>query len=138
VLKLAVSFRGLAPPLYYEGPRPNPEMSQDFALWKRQIRVALDRLCALDFPRGVPQAQATDAGFRAVMHGLYMESHFAEFMACQAWRQAGLPPATGEALHTLQRHLDAYDEPATDAAILADPAWWAVLGQAALVVDLLG
>jgi hypothetical protein len=112
-------------------------MSQDFVLWKRQIRAALRQLCALDFPRGVSAAQATDAGFRAVMESLYQESGFTEFMACQAWRQAGLPKATGEAMQALQRQLDAYDEPETDVAIVADPAWWAILGQAIVVIELL-
>ena len=123
--------------LHYAGPRPNPEMSQDFTLWKHQIRVALHQMCALDFPRGVPAVQATDAGFRSIMEGLYQESHFNEFMACQAWRQAGLPNATGAALQVLQQQLDAYDEPETDMAIVADPAWWVILGQASLVVNLL-
>ena len=121
-----------------EGPRPNPETSQDFIRWKHQLRRALRQLCALDFPRDVPAGQATDAGFRAVMAGLYQESRFTEFMACQGWRQAGLANATGNALRTLQQQLDAYDEPETDAAIVADPAWWVILGQAMLVADLLG
>jgi hypothetical protein len=130
-------FRSLPPQTAYEGPRPNSEMSQNFLLWKHQVHVALVKLCALDFPRGVPAAEATDAGFRAAMQELYIESHFSEFLAGDAWRQAGLSQATGAALHTLQRQLDAYDEPSTDAAIVADPAWWAVLGQALLVIELL-
>jgi hypothetical protein len=112
-------------------------MSQDFTLWKHQIRVALNRLSTLDFPRGVPAQEATDAGFRTAMWQLYNESHFSEFLACQGWRQAGLSPATGDALRTLQQQLDAYDEPDTDAAIVADPAWWVVLGQIMRVVKLL-
>lgn len=112
-------------------------MSQDFMLWKHQVYVALSQLCALDFPRGVHGAEANDAGFRAVMQCLYNESHFTEFLACQAWRQAGLNETIGEALQTLQHCLNAYDEPETDAAILADPAWWVILGQASRVLKLL-
>jgi hypothetical protein len=132
-----VKFSGLFTQSYYAGLRPNLEMRQDFTLWKHQIRMALRRLGALDFPRGVPSQQATDAGFRTAMWGLYNESHFSEFLACQAWRQAGLSPATGAALLSLQQQLDAYDEPDTDVAIVADPAWWVVLGQILRVVDLL-
>jgi trimethylamine:corrinoid methyltransferase-like protein len=111
-------------------------MSQDFSLWKCQIRTALNRLCALDFHQAVG-AQDSDASFRSAMHELYIESHFTEFLACDAWRQAGVSEATGQALQVLQHQLDAYDEPATDAAIVTDPNWWAIVGQAALVVTLL-
>lgn len=133
-----MAFPSLPPQLHYAGPRPNLDMSQDFSLWKHQLRLAISQLCSLDFPRGVSQADATDAGFRAVMQELYSGSHFTEFLACEAWRQAGLDNAAGEALRTLQQSLNAYDEPATDAAIVADPAWWGILGHASLVVKLLG
>lgn len=106
-------------------------------LWKHQIYTAVNQLCTFDFPRNVYGPEADDAGFRAAMHGLYIESHFTEFLACQAWRQAGITEDTAEALNTLQHCLNAYDEPETDAAILADPAWWAILGQASRVVKLL-
>jgi hypothetical protein len=108
-------------------------MSQNFSLWKYQIRNALNRLCAVDFHQAAG-AQASDAGFRAAMQGLYIESHFTEFLACEAWRQAGLNDDAGKALQVLQHQLDTYDEPATDAAIVMDPGWWAIVGQAALVV----
>jgi hypothetical protein len=125
---------GFPAKLHYAGPRPNPEMSQDFTLWKSQIRLALGRLCALDFPRGVPAQEATNAGFHAVMQGLYGECHFTEFLSYQAWRQAGVDEPTGQVLQALQEDLDCYDEPDTDAAIVADPAWWAIVGQASEVV----
>lgn len=72
------------------------------------------------------------------MRELYVESHFTEFLSCEAWRQAGVDKATGEALFALQQLLNAYDEPETDAAILADPAWWAIMGQASRLATLLG
>jgi len=111
-------------------------MSQDFQLWKHQVRHALRSLCTLDFHRAAGEKGA-DAGFRSAMQALYVESHFTEFLACEAWRQAGLNEAAGQALQVLQHQLDAYDEPATDAAIVMDPSWWAIVGQAALVVTLL-
>ena len=130
-------FPSLPPQLHYAGPRPNSDMSRDFMLWKHQIRLALSRLCALDFPRGSHGAEANDAGFRAAIRQLYIESHFTEFLACEAWRQAGLEEPVGKALYTFQQCLNAYDEPETDAAIVADPAWWAILGQASQLVKLL-
>jgi hypothetical protein len=111
-------------------------MSQDFQLWKHQVRQALHELCALDFHRATG-AMSSDAAFRSAMQALYIGSHFSEFLSCQAWRQAGVNETTSSALHALQRQLDAYDEPATDAAIVLDPNWWAIVGQAALVVTLL-
>ena len=129
-------FSGLPPLLDYAGPRPNAEMSQDFRLWKHEVRRALRGLCALDFHRA-PGGNDSDAGFRSAMQTLYGESHFTEFLACDAWRQAGLSEATGRALQQLQQQLNAYDEPATDAAIVTDPGWWAIVGQAALIVALL-
>ncbi|MBF9223016.1 hypothetical protein [Hymenobacter ruricola] len=112
----------LAPATRYSGPRPNPEMTQDFTLWKHQVRRAIAGLCAFAPPAG--------PGFHAALQHLYAESHFAEFMAFQGWRQAGLTEEAGRALRTLQAQLDAYDEPDTDVAILADPCWWAILGRA--------
>ncbi|WP_460547216.1 hypothetical protein [Hymenobacter daeguensis] len=122
-----MTLSNFSPQLHYAGPRPNPEMTWDFRLWKHQVRLALGKLCALDFPRGACGAEANDAGFRAAIRELYVESHFTEFLACEAWRQAGLDETTGRALFALQHQLNAYDEPDTDAAIVADPAWWAIL-----------
>jgi hypothetical protein len=136
LLKHSVMFSRFPQQLQYEGPRPNLEMSQDFMLWKHQVRQALSRLCSLDFHR-TAGATASDAGFRAALQGLYMDGHFTEFLACEAWRQAGVDEAGGHALQVLQRQLDAYDEPATDAAIMLDPEWWAIAGQAARVVTLM-
>jgi len=114
----------------HSGPRPNPEMTQDFTLWKHQVRLAIGALCAFAPPTG--------PGFRHALQDLYVEGHFTEFMAFQGWRQAGLSEAAGQALHNLQLQLDAYDEPDTDAAILADPHWWAILGLGLHAVALMG
>lgn len=122
-----MSLAGSPPQTAYSGPRPNPDMTQDFSLWKYQVRQALAYLCDL----------SSGPGFRAALLGLYVESHFAEFVAYQGWRQAGLDKATSQALQELQRQLDAYDEPDTDAAILADPRWWAIRGHGLQVIALL-
>jgi hypothetical protein len=78
-------------------------MSQDFILWKHQVRLALRGLCTLDFPRGAHGTNANDADFRAAMRGLYVKSYFTKFLACEAWRQAGLSDSAGKALHTSRR-----------------------------------
>jgi hypothetical protein len=119
-----------------DGPRPNPEMTQDFTLWRLQVRQAITGLCALDGRPGTVDRHDCPA-FRRALEALYVESHFTEFMACQGWRQAGLSAATGQALYDLQAQLDTYDEPDTDAAIVADPGWWAVRGLAGFAVALL-
>ena len=128
-------FPGLPPQLCYAGPRPNEEMSQDFHLWKRQVRRAIASLCTFEVGRGPDRL--TNAGFHTAMHRLYVEGHFTDFLSYQAWRQAGVGETAGRALKELQRELDAYDEPDTDVAILADPTWWAIMGLALQVVDLL-
>lgn len=127
--------KGLTYSLHYQGPRPNPEMTQDFSLWKHQVRHAIEGLRAVKPRPLVPESMADNASFSTAMRTLYVGSHFAEFTAYDAWRQAGLDEATGEALKALQAQLDDYDEPDTDAAILADPTWWAILGLAIQLSD---
>ena len=132
--------KGLLVPPRDTGPRPNPEMTQDFTLWKHQIRRAIEGLYAPALCSGArsPAMESDDATFHQAMHALYGESHFQEFLSCQAWRQAGLNEATGHALQALQQQLDAYDEPDSDAAIAGDPVWWAIQIQAQTAVALLG
>lgn len=129
--------QGFTDSLHYQGPRPNPEMSQNFSLWKHQVRHALEGLCAVKPLPPAPEPAGGNASFATAMHTLYVESHFAEFVSFDAWRQAGLDETTGTTLKLLQEQLDDYDEPDTDAAILADPTWWAILGLALQLTDLL-
>ena len=121
----------------YTGSRPSFDMSQDFILWRHQVRRAVGNLCTLDTQQNAHKEEDTNNGFHAAMRTLYVESHFTEFLACQAWRQTGLDEAAGSALHLLQHQLDAYDEPDTDAAIIADPTWQSIQHQATIVVTLL-
>jgi hypothetical protein len=108
----------------------SPLLTHDFSLWKDQVRQAIDGLYSFAPPVG--------PGFHAALRRLYTECHFAEFIACQGWRRAGLDERSGAALQALQAQLDAYDEPDTDVAIWADPQWWGILGQAMQVAALLG
>ncbi|MDO7849948.1 hypothetical protein Q5H92_26550 [Hymenobacter sp. M29] len=105
-------------------------MTQDFSLWKHQVRQAIRGLSTFEPPFG--------QGFRAALHALYIESHFVEFMAAQGWRQAGLGEEAGAVLLNLQTQLNDYDEPDTDVAVLADPRWWAILGVVLQAAALLG
>ena len=119
-----------------DGPRPNTDLMQDFKLWRHQVCQALQGLLTFDARRAASGVSAS-AGFQVVLQVLYVESHFTEFLSYQAWRQAGLDEEAGHALNALRQQLDAYDEPDTDVAILADPMWWHILGQVTLVVALL-
>jgi hypothetical protein len=68
-----------------------------------------------------------DAGFRSAMRELYRKSHFADFMACHAWR----PDAPC-------RNSMPTTSPLPTWPIVTDPGWWAIVGQAALVVAFIG
>ena len=123
----------------YNGPRPIPDMTGDFSLWKSQICQAVRGLCDIDFQPSTSwrEAIANGSNFQQALQRLYVDSHFTEFLSWQAWRQAGLSTEAGTELLTLQQLLDAYDEPATDAGILLDPNWWVILSQAKKVIFLL-
>ena len=110
-------------------------MTRDFSLWKRTVQQAIVGLYT--FEVSDDPAQPATAGFQTALGRLYGEGLFTEFLSYQAWRQAGLDDVASEALETLRRELDAYDEPDRDEAIMADPTWWAIMGLAMQVVDLL-
>lgn len=114
-------------------------MTQDFTLWKHQVSRAIGRLCDIEFQASgcfVGQ-ERNGAGLREALSSLYVESQFGQFLSFGAWRQAGLDEATGQELDALRRQLDAYDEPDSDAAILADPNWEAIVVRVKKVLLLL-
>jgi len=92
-------------------------MSDEYALWKLELRRAICNLCAIEFQQSGCWIGASSAGatFREAMSRLYDASQFVEFLTYQAWRQAGLDDAAGDELNELRLLLDAYDEPDTDA-----------------------
>jgi hypothetical protein len=114
-------------------------MLNEYILWKSELRRAIDCLRAIEFQNSAcwEGAKAGGASFHYAMTHLYGDCKFPDFLALEAWRQAGLSPQDGKALQDFKNHLDAYDEPETDAAILADPLWHAILKEAARIVSLL-
>jgi hypothetical protein len=123
----------------YDEVRPVPDTTGDFNLWKSQVCRAIAGLCEIENRPGGGLREAIDGAsdFHQALNRLYADSHFTEFLSWQAWRQAGLDESVGQELLTLQQLLDAYDEPASDAAVLLDPKWWVIMGQAKTVVALL-
>jgi hypothetical protein len=114
-------------------------MLNEYVLWKCELRRAIVCLQAVDFQATACWLGAGTGGtsFYQAMSHLYGDCKFPDFLALEAWRQAGLSPEAGKELQDFKNQLDAYDEPETDAAILADPLWHAILQAAARVADLL-
>lgn len=110
-------------------------MSEEYALWKHDLRQALHHLCYIDFYLGSGHrgTEHYGAGFRAAMNVIYTDCRFEEMFALRAWEQAGLEEEAGRQLQWLKNLIDAFDEPDTDAAILAHPHWHRILQQARLL-----
>ncbi|HEX8326625.1 MAG TPA: hypothetical protein VF629_03715 [Hymenobacter sp.] len=112
-------------------------MSNEYALWKQDLRRAVGGLCDLLFPVGAGGAGAAEPSFLQALRYLYQECRFPAFVALEAWRQAGLNAAAGAELAAFMHRLDAYDEPDSDDALWADPRWLAIRRHAARVHALL-
>ena len=107
-------------------------MSNEYALWKQDLRRAIGCLREIPFQASACWAGAEAAGssFQRALNHLYQECQFPSFVALDAWRQAGLNAAAGAELVAFKHQLDAYDEPKSDAAIVTDPHWHAILDHA--------
>jgi hypothetical protein len=111
-------------------------MSNEYALWKQDLRRAIGGLRELTVQAGAG-GEAAGSSFQQAMNYLYQACQFPAFVALDAWRQAGLDAVAGAELVDFKHRLDAYDEPESDAAILADPHWHDLLRQAVRVQALL-
>jgi hypothetical protein len=130
----AVTLLVKNPDAYYEGPRPRLDVTDDFRVWLRQLRRALQGLRRI----GYPVAKAgPPLSFQQAMRVLYRDSQFSVFIASRAWEQAGLGSGVGDALCQLQQQLDRFEEPDVDAQLVKDPAWQTILAQVVVVVALL-
>ena len=130
---------GVAERKIYDEVRPLQDTTGDFKLWKSQVSQAVAGLCEIELQpdnswEGIKNGASN---FHRALSRLYVDSHFMEFLSWQAWWQAGLNESVGQELLVLQQLLDAYDEPASDAAVLLDPNWWVIIGQAKTVASLL-
>ena len=114
-------------------------MASDYVLWKLDISRAIALLPDIEFQLSCCWVGATSDGgsFREAMSYLYSDYQLANFLTLRAWEKAGLKEAAAAELLTLKVMLDAYDEPDTDASILADPGWHTILAQAKKVMGLL-
>ncbi len=65
---------------------------------------------------------------------LYDDAFFTKFLTWE--RHVDVSPASLQEMETLRRLIDAYGEPDTPAAILADPHWQAIVRQAQLILQL--
>ena len=107
--------------------------------WKAQVGQAIAGLSEIEYQLSgcVAGEDHNGAGFKQALDFLYAESHFPQFLSLEAWRQAGLTDRAGSELETLRQQIDAYDEPDSDTAMMADPAWGAILFQAHKALRLL-
>ena len=96
----------------------------NFILWKTQIVQAIEGLNTIGYQ--FAGGWYDNANFRAAIQRLYVDANFSEFLSYQAWRQVGVGEALGNKLESLRHQLDLYDEPDSDAAVLADPIWQAI------------
>jgi hypothetical protein len=108
-------------------------------LWKSRVYQALKDVSDLAFQQrawltGRPEVSS----FVETYCSLYDDCCFLAFLALNdtVWQQLGLTEHIREEMKVLHQMLAAYKEPATstDAAILADPAWHAVVKQAQRVL----
>lgn len=106
-------------------------MSEEYVLWKHDLRHALRHLCRIDacLRRDASETESPGERFRTAMNVLYLECRFEQFFALRAWEQAGLDQEAGQQLQTLKSLIDAFDEPDSDAAIVAHPQWHAIVQQ---------
>jgi hypothetical protein len=112
-------------------------MLNEYTLWKQQLRQAIACLHNIHFLAAPCWQEAEGPIFHLAMNHLYQECKFSAFLTLQAWRQAGLDAGACAELQTFKSMLDAYDEPDTDAAIMADQRWHAILQHATRAVALL-
>lgn len=114
-------------------------MSKEYALWKHDLRQALSHLRYINFylGNGPDGAERSGAEFREAMTLLYSECQFESFFALRAWQQAGLDEEKGQQFEVLKTLIDGFDEPDTDANILAHPQWHKILQKARELEDFL-
>jgi hypothetical protein len=109
-----------------------PAMLDEFARWKVDLSQALRHLYFIEFylGRGDRGTESYGARFRTAMHRLYHEGRFEQLFAVHTWQHAGLDEESAQLLQGLKALVDAFEEPDTDAAILADPGWHRILQHA--------
>ncbi|OGX87160.1 hypothetical protein BEN47_11835 [Hymenobacter lapidarius] len=114
-------------------------MSKEYTLWKSELREALCRLRHIDFHLGHGDVGPESHGdnFREALGLLYTDGRFEQFFALRARQQAGLSEETEQKLQELKALLDGFDEPDTDAGIMADPQWHRILQKARAMDGLL-
>lgn len=108
-------------------------------LWKSRVYQAIKDVSDLAFQqRAWLTIEPEVSSFVETCCSLYDDCRFLAFLALDeiVWQQLGLTEHIREEMQVLRQMLDAYKEPttSTDAAILADPAWHAVVKQAQRVL----
>jgi hypothetical protein len=121
---------------YYEGPRPRPDITNDFSLWQEQVCLALQGLKHV----GAPTPSTADfpkTSFQQAMRELYGKSYFSAFISSRAWQQAGLEEQAEQQLQQLEQLLNAFEEPESDDLLATNLAWQDILTQTEAVAALL-
>ncbi|MBC6608922.1 hypothetical protein H8B13_19025 [Hymenobacter sp. BT188] len=108
---------------------------REYTFWKQQIYAALGDIADPTYQHRVWLGTGSEVdSFSETYCRLYDDAFFPKFLT---WEQhMGMSPASLQELQTLDRQIKAYAEPDTEAAILADPEWQAIVRQAQLILHL--
>ncbi|GAB3833364.1 hypothetical protein [Hymenobacter jeollabukensis] len=108
----------------------------DLTSWTERVVAAIGDVADLVFQQRAWLGTGPEiSSFVETYCTLYDDNAFAAFLAQQAWPQTGLAPAVRQEMILLDQLLRAYQEPGSDAEILADPRWREVAHQAQRVLQ---
>lgn len=110
----------------------------EYLRWKKRVYQAIEDVSNLALQHRAWSTIGPEvSSFVEIYCTLYDDCAFAKFLALDAivWQQLGLSAQTRQEMETLRHLMDAYQEPDTHAAILADPEWQAVVKQAQRVLE---
>jgi hypothetical protein len=110
----------------------------EYLQWKKRVYQAIEDVSDLAFQHRAWSTLGPEvSSFVETYSTLYDDCSFPKFLALDAtvWQQLGLTVHTRQEMEILRCLMNAYQEPDTHAAILADPKWQAVVKQAQRVLE---
>lgn len=109
------------------------------ASWTTRIVAAIQDVADMSFQqRAWLGAGPEVSSFVETYCTLYDDNEFDAFLAQSAWEQTGLNEVVRQEMRRLDQLFQAYQEPGSDAEILADPKWQEVAQQAQQVLRTIG
>ena len=109
------------------------------ASWTKRVVAAIGNMADRAFQqRAWLGAGPEMSSFVETYCTLYDDNGFETFLAQPSWEHTGLDAAVWQEMTLLDKLLQAYHEPGSDAEILADPKWEKVVQQAQRVLQTIG